>query len=84
MLSELHVKEKYYLHVSTWGDMTIQGSLNLRANSSLQPALLGLRLLEQCYLKGSGENRGNPQLMRFRVWCKNRLIIPRFITCIKS
>ena len=41
MLSELHVKDKYYLHVSTWGDMTVHRSLNLRANSPLQPGLLG-------------------------------------------
>ena len=41
-LSELHVTDKYYIDVSTWGDMTIHGSLNLRANSPLQPGLLGL------------------------------------------
>ena len=35
-------------------------------------------------MKGLGENRGNPQLIRFRVWYKNRLIIPQFITDIKS
>ena len=38
----MYVKDKYYLHVSTWGDMTIYGSLNLRANSPLQLGLLGL------------------------------------------
>ena len=35
-------------------------------------------------MKASGENRGNPHLMRFRVWCKNRLIVMKAKGYLKS
>ena len=62
-----------YSHV---GGSVIGASLPVQHRCIACDLMLFIVQIGILYMKGSGENRGNPQLMRFRVWCKNRLVTP--------